>query len=269
MTEPLDIVKASQIKYQHYNIVYRHRGDLSRSIENIIRNAISMINDDVYEEFIYQYPGDIKRKYKTAQADKPLMSIKSRASKLILKTSSTTSTTESTASDEYRNIWVSIENFNIKTVVNQIRDYINTWELGTLYRFVVMATEVPRVIKPYGVRWNVEAHFSKPTPRCPNPLAVAKVFFQVNVSFLLPSNYPVMVTYHFEGYKTMYYALGRRKLTSLIFQRYLLDSILHMKLTFYNHLWECRNPLSKVQKRKLTPVSNFLMKNPNVNIIAK
>jgi len=83
--------------------------------------------------------------------------------------------------------------------------------------------------------------YQSTTHRCPNPLAVAKVRFIITVSKVLLRHYPVMITYRFEGYNTLYYGLGERCLNSFSFQRFFIDTILHTKLTFFAAISECRH----------------------------
>ncbi|EDV35606.1 uncharacterized protein Dana_GF12561 [Drosophila ananassae] len=150
---------------------------------------------------------------------------------------------------------LTIGNFDYANAISDIRDFISRWELSPDTKCVVISNPNNHVVPVKGTIYFVDAHFSRPTPRCPNPLAVAKVRFIVTVSKLMLPCYPVMVTYRFEGYNTLYYAVGERSLNSFTFQRFYIDTILHTKLSFFAAIAECRhgtleNPKDNVKTKK-------------------
>ncbi|XP_017105804.2 uncharacterized protein [Drosophila bipectinata] len=150
---------------------------------------------------------------------------------------------------------LTIGNFEYANAISDVRDFISRWELSPDTKCVVISNANNHVVPIKGTIYFIDAHFSRPTPRCPNPLAVAKVRFIVTVSKLLLPCYPVMITYRFEGYNTLYYAVGERSLNSFTFQRFYIDTILHTKLSFFAAVAECRHgtvdhPKDNVKSRK-------------------
>ncbi|XP_022225894.1 uncharacterized protein LOC111076401 [Drosophila obscura] len=144
-----------------------------------------------------------------------------------------------------------IGTFEYSTVLSEIQDFIGQWQLSPDTKCAVLSNPIQHDIPIKGKIYFVDAHFSRPTPRCPNPLAVAKVRFIITVSKVLQKHYPVMITYRFEGYNTLYYAVGERSLSSLTFQRFYIDTILHTKLAFYAEVCECRHgTVEKPKKSK-------------------
>ncbi|XP_017133004.1 uncharacterized protein LOC108149736 [Drosophila elegans] len=136
---------------------------------------------------------------------------------------------------------LTIGDFEYSNAIADIRDFISHWELSPDTKCVVISNPIRHEVPIKGTILFVDAHFSRPTARCPNPLAVAKVRFIITVSKLLLAHYPVMITYRFEGYNTLYYGLGERCLNSFIFQRFYIDTILHTKLTFFAAICESRH----------------------------
>ncbi|XP_020800956.1 uncharacterized protein LOC110178246 [Drosophila serrata] len=152
---------------------------------------------------------------------------------------------------------LTIENFDYSDAIADIRDFISRWALSPDTKCVVTSNPLRHEVPVKGTIFFVDAHFSQPTPRCPNPLAVAKVRFFVTVSKLMMRSYPIMITYRFEGYNTLYYVLGERSLNLFHFQRFYIDTILHTKLTFFAAIAECRhgtveNPKDNVRPKKKT-----------------
>ena len=169
--------------------------------------------------------------------------------------SSTSRASSEKCMEEYID-WLSAEDYSPPMIINQIGDFISKWELSPATKFVIVPRIELSISKNKGVRNFFDVHFSKPTPRCPNPLAVAVVHFTVHIPEMLPRQYPVMVTYKFQGYRTLFYASGRRCLHSLSFQRYFIDSILHMKLAFFFFFFECRHPPELDSKNEHEESSN-------------
>ncbi|XP_001361510.3 uncharacterized protein [Drosophila pseudoobscura] len=134
-----------------------------------------------------------------------------------------------------------IGSFEYSTVLSEIQDFIGLWQLSPDTKCAVLSNPIQHDVPIKGKIYFADAHFSRPTPRCPNPLAVAKVRFIITVSKLVPKHYPVMITYRFEGYNTLYYAVGERSQSSFSFQRFYIDTILHTKLAFYAEICECRH----------------------------
>ncbi|XP_065719676.2 uncharacterized protein [Drosophila suzukii] len=136
---------------------------------------------------------------------------------------------------------LTIGDFEYSNAIADIRDFVSRWELSPDTKCVVISNPIRHEVPIKGTILFVDAHFSRPTHRCPNPLAVAKVRFIITVSKVLLRHYPVMITYRFEGYNTLYYGLGERCLNSFSFQRFFIDTILHTKLTFFAAISECRH----------------------------
>lgn len=137
--------------------------------------------------------------------------------------------------------WLKIKNFEYSNVIPLVRDFISKWRLSPETKCVVLANAKKHDVPVKGTIHFIDAHFSRPTPSCPNPLAVAKVRFIVTVSKVMQQYYPVMVTYRFEGFRTLFYALGERTIFSNAFQRFYIDTIMHTKLSFYAEICECRH----------------------------
>ncbi|XP_017836217.1 uncharacterized protein LOC108595479 [Drosophila busckii] len=145
------------------------------------------------------------------------------------------------STSDFSRRWLQIGDFNYNNVISVIRDFIGQWQLSTDTKCVVLSNKRQHYIPMKGTIYFVDAHFSRPTPRCPNPLAVAKVRFIITVSDVLQRYYPVMITYRFEGYSTLFYALGEQTMSSYVFQRFYIDTILHTKLSFYAEICKCRH----------------------------
>ncbi|XP_033154715.1 uncharacterized protein LOC117137402 [Drosophila mauritiana] len=148
---------------------------------------------------------------------------------------------------------LTIGDFEYSNAIADIRDFVSRWELSPDTKCVVISNPIRHEVAQKGTILFVDAHFSRPTPRCPNPLAVAKVRFIISVSKILLKHYPVMITYRFEGYNTLYYGLGERCLNSFTFQRFYIDTILHTKLTFFAAISECRHGTIEKPKHNIKP----------------
>ncbi|XP_023168847.1 uncharacterized protein LOC111598042 [Drosophila hydei] len=161
----------------------------------------------------------------------------------------------SDGSSDFVQQWLKISEFEYSNVLAVIRDFIGKWILSPHTKCVVLTNNRHHEVALKGTIYFVDAHFSRPTQRCPNPLAVAKVRFIITVSSIMQSYYPVMITYRFEGFRTLYYALGERAIPTNTFQRFYIDSILHSKLSFYAEICECRHgsvdkPKNNIQPKK-------------------
>ncbi|EDV98415.1 uncharacterized protein LOC6568711 [Drosophila grimshawi] len=148
---------------------------------------------------------------------------------------------DSSPSSDFLLCWQTIDQFEYGNVVAMIRHYIGLWQVSPQTKCVVLSNRRGREVALKGQIYFVDAHFSRPSQTCTNPLAVAKVRFIITVSRILPKHYPVMITYRFEGYRTLYYALGERAVNSNSFQRLYIDTILHSKLSFYAEICVCRH----------------------------
>nr|XP_013100992.1 unnamed protein product [Stomoxys calcitrans] len=214
------------------------------TVDAITQKAAALINADTQEEFLYKNPNGWKRH--SLQKDASLLNQEFNDFDSDITTSSSLISSDFLAKP--LEPWALLEAFHFPDVVRQITQFIETWELTPATKFVVIAQEKSLKMPPFGERYFVEVHFSKPTPKCPNPLARAKSYFQINVSCLLPRDYPVNVTYRFEGYSSCFYALGPKKMSSNKFQRFLIDTIIHMKLAFYAQLEKCERLEVKQEK---------------------
>lgn len=252
MSEFLDIVRATIQKEEILMRKEIRKEDIIDQINGVICEAVELIETDIFHEFLYKNPQKMEPAF---HFKKPIVQIELQkiGSNSEFSEANYTTTSESSSSlPPYP--WPFIKYFTYDEAVNQIRNFIETWNLTAITKFAIIRSERIVDIPLYGKRYFVEAHFSKPTPKCPNPLAVAKIYFNINVSSRLPPFYPIMVTYKFENCRTMYYALGEKQMASNKFQRYFIDAILHMKLSFYKELWECRNPMRA--KRSVTKTLN-------------
>ncbi|XP_075156263.1 uncharacterized protein LOC142229581 [Haematobia irritans] len=226
---PLDLVRHTALK----ELTKQPSPDikaLTRDLEEIIQNAADIINSDKKEEFLYKNPyGWQKNCMQNREPTNHKADEDSSEDSYVNSSSSETSV-------KSLEPWPLLKDFDYHSVLRQITQFIESWELSRATKFVLIPQEEAIQMPPFGERYLVEVHFSKPTPKCPNPLAVAKVFFHINVCQLLPQDYPINVTYTFEGYNSRFYVLGPRQMKSHRFQRYFIDTILHMKLAFYTQL---------------------------------
>uniref|UniRef100_A0A1A9WZC8 Uncharacterized protein n=1 Tax=Glossina brevipalpis TaxID=37001 RepID=A0A1A9WZC8_9MUSC len=248
--QPLDLVRYSNFREQQKRLQEFPRDDLKKVVDSIIDRGVQLIESDVNHVFFYKNPYNIQKPDETKK--KPLLITEQTSSSW----ESSSEESEQQEEEGFDEQWIKIGDFDFVKAVHQLTAFVENWELTPATKFVVIAREYAEEIKPFGHRYFAKIHFSKPTPKCPNPLAVAKLYFHMNICSYLPPFYPIMITYKFEGFKTMYYAVGERKLSSTKFQRYLIDSILHMKLAFYAELWDCRNPLTPLEKRQHPKVLN-------------
>ncbi|XP_061400813.1 uncharacterized protein LOC133336547 [Musca vetustissima] len=233
---PLNLVRDSELKELAKPPPLDIEG-LAVILEDIVQTAAGYINADPDGEFLYKNPNGWKRNSKKTKLENE---INDNSSDSFTMPSTSSSSSSDASSRMPQEPWCLLQDFNFPSVVRQITQFIENWELTPATKFVVIAQEMSAEIPPFGKRYFVEAHFSKPTPQCPNPLAIAKVFFHINVCDLLPRDYPINVIYQFENHRGRYYALGAKKLNSNNFQKYFIDTLLHMKLAFYAELEECR-----------------------------
>lgn len=196
-------------------------------IDATICEAIQIIESDPRGLFCYKYPTNSENNILQQEFIKAIAQM-TNASDLSLQGES-----------EYT--WMKIMDFEYSNVIPLIRDYISHWRLSPETKCVVLTNTKKHDVPLKGTIHFIDAHFSRPTPSCPNPLAVAKVRFIVTVSKVMQSYYPIMVTYRFEGFRTLFYAVGERAVFSNTFQRYYIDTILHTKLSFYAEICECRH----------------------------
>lgn len=188
--------------------------------------AIQIIESDPRGLFCYKYPTD----FKTCIFEQEVMDAITQM----------TNTSDLSVQGSNR-LWMKIRNFEYSNVIPLIRDYISHWYLSPETKCVVLSNTKKHDVPLKGTIHFIDAHFSRPTPSCPNPLAVAKVRFIVTVSKVMQSYYPIMITYRFEGFRTLFYAVGERAIFSNTFQRYYIDTIVHTKLSFYAEICECRH----------------------------
>lgn len=150
--------------------------------------------------------------------------------------------------------WITIQDFSVNEIFQQVRDYICLWNLSECTKFSLAINDKATIIPNKGSRYFLDATFSKPTPACPNPLAVANIHFTAILPAHLPKHYPVKVMYRFEGFRQQYHTHGRHEVRSKDFQRYFIDSILQTKLIFYSKIFECRHPHARLKKNPLLSV---------------
>ncbi|XP_030563469.1 uncharacterized protein LOC115764512 [Drosophila novamexicana] len=196
---------------------------VSNMVNATICEAIKIIESDPRGLFCYKYP-------------KTLYNVSDEFQYPV-----TPSMGLSDISSDFVQQWLKIGEFEYNNVLAVIRDFIGKWQLSPKTKCVVLTNTRRHDVALKGTIYFVDAHFSRPTQRCPNPLAVAKVRFIITVSTVMQKYYPVMITYRFEGYRTLYYAVGDRALTLNTFQRFYIDTILHTKLSFYAEICECRH----------------------------
>lgn len=189
--------------------------------------AIEIIESDPRGLFCYKYPTDSKNF--TFQQE------------VIDAIAQMTNTSDLSHQGETDRLYMKIMDFEYSNVIPLIRDYISHWYLSPETKCVVLSNTKKHDVPLKGTIHFIDAHFSRPTPSCPNPLAVAKVRFIVTVSKIMQRYYPIMITYRFEGFRTLFYAVGERAIFSNRFQRYYIDTIVHTKLSFYAEICECRH----------------------------
>ncbi|KAL1275726.1 hypothetical protein QQF64_035349 [Cirrhinus molitorella] len=88
--------------------------------------------------------------------------------------------------------WISCEDFTVELGEQQIRQYMDTWEIQQsdwLYslRFL-QETELE-----FKTQYQYEAKWSIPTPTAPIPRATASVYFIIEISKIKPNTLPVDV----------------------------------------------------------------------------
>ncbi|XP_017486020.1 PREDICTED: uncharacterized protein LOC108374554 [Rhagoletis zephyria] len=201
---------------------------LTNTVNATVNTAVQLILSDVGGEFFYPNP---RPRTKTTKVHHEFLSFDAEYKEKSID-------------------WVTIQDFSVNEIFTQVRDFINLWHLSDATKFTLGINDKSHIIPRKGTRYFLDAIFSKPTPVCPNPLAVAKVFFTVIVPQYLPKHYPIKVIYRFEGYSTHYHANGPREMRTKDFQRYFIDSILQRKLVFYAKIFECRHPHIKLNKSK-------------------
>lgn len=196
-------------------------------IDATICEAIQIIESDPRGLFCYKYPTDLENVFLQQEVINAIAQM--------------TNESDLSIPGESDHTWIKIMDFEYSNVIPLIRDYISHWRLSPETKCVVLTNTKKHDVPLKGTIHFIDAHFSRPTPSCPNPLAVAKVRFIVTVSKVMQSYYPIMITYRFEGFRTLFYAVGERAVFSNTFQRYYIDTILHTKLSFYAEICECRH----------------------------
>lgn len=95
--------------------------------------------------------------------------------------------------DKIKNIdWISCKDFTIEIGAQQIRQYMDTWEIqqpGWLYSLkFLQETELEfKKQYQYGAKWSI------PTRSTPIPTATASVYFIIEISKIKPDTLPVDV----------------------------------------------------------------------------
>ncbi|XP_017959359.1 uncharacterized protein LOC108653408 [Drosophila navojoa] len=201
-------------------------------IDATICAAIKIIESDPRGLFCYKYPAEFYNYFDMMGPNTPSMNL-------------------SEPSSDFVQQWLKISDFEYSNVLAVIRDFIAKWHLSPNTKCVVLTNNRQHHVPLKGSIYFVDAHFSRPTQRCPNPLAVAKIRFIITVSSIMQSYYPVMITYRFEGFRTLYYAVGDRAIPTNTFQRFYIDTILHNKLSFYAEICECRHGTTDKPKNNI------------------
>ncbi|XP_068147336.1 uncharacterized protein [Drosophila tropicalis] len=230
---------------------------VAEMVDAVLCEAVLIIESDPRGLFCYKYPNPLKTNAEDEDSDildVVVADLHDGASTMAAATINLYSQTKSHTSVSVRH-WMRIGEFAYGNVISEIRDFITKWQLTPDTKCVVLSNMKRHDVPVKGSIYFVDAHFSRPTPRCPNPLAVAKVRFIISVSKVMQKHYPVMITYRFEGFNTLYYAIGERATNSWTFQRFHIDTILHSKLHFYAEICECRhgtieNPKQNIRSNK-------------------
>ncbi|EDW74498.1 uncharacterized protein Dwil_GK19410 [Drosophila willistoni] len=218
---------------------------VAEMVDAVLCEAVLIIESDPRGLFCYKFPNPPKTDDDDEDDDSDILEVvvadlHDGASTMATATINLYSQTKSQTSVSVRH-WMRIGEFAYNNVISEIRDFITKWQLSPDTKCVVLSNMRRHDVPVKGSIYFVDAHFSRPTPRCPNPLAVAKVRFIISVSKVMQKHYPVMITYRFEGFNTLYYAIGERATNSWTFQRFHIDTILHSKLHFYAEICECRH----------------------------
>ncbi|XP_055046575.1 A-kinase anchor protein 14 [Misgurnus anguillicaudatus] len=101
--------------------------------------------------------------------------------------------------DEIKNIdWISCKDFTIEAGEQQIRQYINLWEIkhpGWLYSIQFLHEQELEFKRQYQyrVKWSI------PTQTAPIPRATASVYFIIEISRIKPDTLPVDVHFLIES----------------------------------------------------------------------
>ncbi|XP_037927446.1 uncharacterized protein LOC119661986 [Teleopsis dalmanni] len=135
--------------------------------------------------------------------------------------------------------WVSIEDFSYLKAVRNIRDFIDLWHLPRQIKYSLLNENRFEDIAELGSNFFVKAMFSVPTKKNPNPVTVAYVRFRIHVSAQMPMDYPIMVSYLFDGFKTVFYALGEYRMLGS-FPKYFILNILRLKFQWYDNAFKWR-----------------------------
>ncbi|XP_011209470.2 uncharacterized protein LOC105230413 [Bactrocera dorsalis] len=203
------------------------------AVGKAINEAIDWIVSDPAEQFLYKYPREC-----VVQANNRLkltpVANESASTSAKERQSSIRAVTETNANK--RIDWFRIDEFSLHQLVQLVYDYLSMWRLTPNTQYQVHLEKDAVSEQPQGCTYCLSAYFSRhlqPELEQRRPLAMTKVNFKVHVSRLLPQFYPIMMTYRFENSNADYYALGRRRLRHLDFQRFFIDMALETKLGFY------------------------------------
>ncbi|XP_069468792.1 A-kinase anchor protein 14 isoform X2 [Ambystoma mexicanum] len=93
--------------------------------------------------------------------------------------------------------WTSCEEFTVNNGIQQIEDYISTWEFheSWLHCTDFLHEEELEFCKRYHYRMN----WSLPTCRKPIPRAIASIYFIIEISKVKPCTFPVEVFFYLES----------------------------------------------------------------------
>lgn len=125
--------------------------------------------------------------------------------------------------------WPQIREFDLNKFRFLLNDYISHWNLlsGIKYCIQYQSSRTTDVSNFH----HFLVIFSIPTKACPNPQAVAYVYFTVETCTCLPDTKPIFVTYKFEQYFKTYVADN-----NFVFQDMLIKLVLISKSRFYESL---------------------------------
>ncbi|XP_037960391.1 uncharacterized protein LOC119689598 [Teleopsis dalmanni] len=139
--------------------------------------------------------------------------------------------------------WVTIGNFTYSKAVININEYVSTWVLPPGAIFEMKENNLIKDVEGLGRTFYADVIVSKQA----YPSATATVAFQIHLSAILPTSYPVMVTYTFEDFRTVFYAIGD-KCFYCNFQRHFISHALELKQKIFQEPFKWSNEFKENEK---------------------
>ncbi|MBN3297437.1 AKA14 protein, partial [Amia calva] len=93
--------------------------------------------------------------------------------------------------------WITCKDFTIERAMNQIEEYISTWELHSSWLHNLVFLQEKDL--DFCTQYHYRVQWSIPTRRQPIPKATACVYFIIEISKIKPQTLPVEVCYLVES----------------------------------------------------------------------